>query len=200
MLDKLPTLTQLLKLLQQVPYLSSKNLYKVADYFLSADEKQVELFCQTVMTAHKKLKPCPICFSWTELGSSCLFCSSAKRNQAIVCVVETWQELLVLEKIQGYEGVYHVLGGVICPLEGIGPEDLTIESLIERVSKGEITELILATNQTPEGQATSAYIARRLKNFSVTISCLARGLPVGSSLEAMDKVTIYKALSERRPY
>jgi recombination protein RecR len=198
MLDNLPSLNQLLKTLQQVPYLASKNLYRVADFFLQASPKQIEQFCTILSQAQARIKPCPNCFSWYEAAASCLFCHSTKRNQSLVCVVETWQELLAIEKTRGYEGVYHVLGGVICPLEGISPEDLTINPLIDRVMQGTVTEIILATNQTPEGEATAAYIARRLKDSPVTISCLARGMPVGSQLEHMDKITIYKALSERR--
>jgi recombination protein RecR len=114
--------------------------------------------------------------------------------------VETWQELLAIEKTKGFLGVYHVLGGVICPLEGIGPEDLTIEALFARCSQSDQVEIILATNQTPEGEATAAYIAKKFKNRMVKISCLARGLPVGSSLETMDRLTVYKALSDRRPF
>ena len=198
MLDHLPSLNQLLKTLQQVPYLASKNLYRVADFFLQASPKQIEQLCTILSQAQVRIKPCPTCFCWYESAASCLFCHSPKRNQSIVCVVETWQELLAIEKTKGYEGVYHVLGGVICPLEGVGPEDLTINSLIARIAQGTVAEIILATNQTPEGEATAAYIARRLKDSAVTISCLARGMPVGSQLEHMDKITIYKAISERR--
>jgi recombination protein RecR len=108
--------------------------------------------------------------------------------------------LLAIEKTQGYMGVYHVLGGVISPLEGISVDDLTIEPLIERIEHKNINEVILATNQTPEGEATAAFIARKLRDKNVVVSCLARGLPVGSSLEAMDRLTVYKALSERRPF
>src|SRR5690606_16227493 len=99
-----------------------------------------------------------------------------------------------------YTGVYHVLGGVISPLDGIGPESLTIDALIDRVLDGNIIELILATNQTPEGEATAMYIARKLKHHDILISCLARGLPVGSLLEGMDRLTVFKAISERRPF
>lgn len=118
----------------------------------------------------------------------------------MVCVVETWQELLAIEQTKGYNGVYHVLGGVIYPLNGVGPEDLSIEPLIARIKRQQITEIILALSQTPEGEATASYIASKLKGISVTISCLARGLPVGSSLGMMDRVTVFKALSERRPF
>ena len=115
-------------------------------------------------------------------------------------MVETLQELLALEKTGGYIGVYHVLGGAICPLEGISPDDLYISQLINRVNNDGVKEIILAMNQTPEGEATCAYIANKLKNSPVKISCLAKGIPVGSSLEYMDRVTLYKALSDRRPF
>ena len=105
-----------------------------------------------------------------------------------------------MKKTASYEGVYHVLGGVICPLEGVGPEQLSIDALVARVDQKNITEVILATNQTPEGEATAAYIAHALKDKHVAISCLARGIPVGSTLEFMDRLTVYKALSERRPF
>ena len=130
-----------------------------------------------------------------------MFCADTRRDHTLVCVVETWQELIAIEKTEGYKGVYHVLGGAICPLEGIGPEDLSIELLAKRVGVDtRIKEIILATNQTPEGEATAAFIARKLRDNDVRVSCLARGIPVGSSLEMMDKLTVYKALSERRPF
>ncbi|MCX5922272.1 MAG: recombination mediator RecR [Candidatus Dependentiae bacterium] len=199
MIDKLPTLVQLLKNLQQVPFLASKNIYRVASHFLHMDNARAEQFCAIILEAKRKLTQCVTCFSWQEKDRDCLFCAAIKRDQRVVCVVETWQELLAIEKTGGYNGVFHVLGGVICPLEGVGPEDLTIVPLVKRVDSG-VTEIILALNQTPEGEATAAYIASKLKGMPVVISCLARGLPVGSSLDAMDRLTVYKALSERRPF
>src|SRR5438552_3847035 len=200
MLEELPTLAHLLKVLQQVPYLASKNLYRVAAHFFEMKPQQIAQFCATLQAAQERLKKCDTCFYWQEVSAACIFCSSSRRDQTIVCVVETWQEILAIEKTKGYLGVYHVLGGSISPLEGIGPEDLTINALIDRVSTGIIKEMILATNQTPEGEATATYIARKLKGILVEISCLARGLPVGSSLEGMDRLTVFKALSERRPF
>lgn len=200
MLQELPTLAHLLKVLQQVPYLASKNLYRVAAHFLEMQPQQMAQFCATLEAAQERLKKCDICFYWQEVSAACIFCSSSKRDQTTVCVVETWQEILAIEQTKGYLGVYHILGGSISPLEGIGPEDLTIDALIGRVSNGIIKEIILATNQTPEGEATATYIARKLKATAIEISCLARGLPVGSSLEGMDRLTVFKALSERRPF
>lgn len=200
MIDKIPTLAQLCKVLQQVPYLASKNLYRVATHFLVSDREKVERFCLALLEAKRNITTCSECCVWRERDKKCVFCEDPTRDHTIVCVVETWQELMAIEKTEGYRGLYHVLGGAICPLEGIGPEDLTIEALVVRVKNKQPKELILATNQTPEGEATAAFIARKLKETGVKISCLARGMPVGAVLEGLDKLTVYKALSERRPF
>jgi recombination protein RecR len=199
MIDTIPSLKHLLKSLQQVPYLASKNIYRVATHFLSMDDQKVEQFCKAILEAKNNTARCTTCFTWVEKDRNCFFCTSPKRDTTQICVVETWQELLSIEKTGGYLGVYHVLGGAISPLDGLGPEDLTIERLLKRVTE-ETKEVILAMNQTPEGEATSAYIATKFKDKAIKISCLARGVPVGSSLEFMDRLTVYKALSERRPF
>jgi len=199
MINKLPPLKQMLKQLQQVPYLASKNLYRVAVHFLDMDSQQLEQFCQSLADAKRKLEQCTLCFAWKEKIAGCLFCTDKRRDQTLVCVVECWQDLLAIEKTGGYKGVYHVLGGSICPLDGIGPEQLSVEPLVQRAS-GDVKEVILALNQTPEGGATSLYISQKLKPTAVAVSCLAQGLPVGSSLEYMDKLTVYKALSGRQPF
>ena len=200
MLHDLPTVVQLLKGLQQVPYLASKSLYRVAEHFLKMDDAKMEQFCALLLQAKQNIVPCEICFTWREKSRQCSYCASEKRDRKIVCVVESWQELLAIEQTRGYTGVYHVLGGIIYPLEGIGPDDLTIEPLLKRITEQSITEIILALSQTPEGEATSAYIASKLKGQPVAVTCLARGLPVGSSLGTMDRITVFKALSERRPF
>lgn len=199
MIQKIPPLDQLLALLQQVPYLASKNLYRVASHFLDMDEKSIKQFCHILTETKKRLKLCAICFCWQEKEEQCIFCNAPKRDKQVICVVETWHEVFAIEKTQGYGGVYHVLGGSISPLDGIGPEDLHIDALVKRIAH-ETSEIILATNQTPEGEATAAFIARKLKGTSVVVSCLARGLPVGSLLGSMDRVTVYKALAERRKF
>lgn len=199
-MEKIPSLDNLLNILQQVPYLASKNLYRVASHFLHMNQSAIEQFCAVLLSAKKNLEKCSVCCSWKEKTADCFFCTTTRKDKTVVCVVETWQGLLVIEKTGGYNGVYHVLGGVVCPLDGIGPEDLSIDLLIRRVQEQDIKEIILATNQTPEGEATAAFIASKLKNSSVKISCLARGVPVGSTLEFMDRLTVYKALSERRPF
>ena len=198
--EQVPSLQQLLKHLQQIPYLASKNMYRVAAHFLAMDPVKAEQFCRAIMEAKKNITQCIVCFTWIEKDKDCFLCTSTRRTTTVICVVETWQELLAIEKTGGYQGMYHVLGGSISPLDGLGPEDLTIDSLLERVQNNGIEEIILATNQTPEGEATAAYIATKLRMLPVKVSCLARGIPVGSSLEFMDRLTVYKALSERRPF
>lgn len=198
MIEQLPTFQHLLKILQRVPYLASKNLYRVATHFLDMSPQQIEQFCRALQLAHERLTKCETCFSWQEKGQACLFCVNAKRDHLQICVVETWQELLAIEKTGGYKGVYHVLGGVISPLDGIGPEHLSISQLVVRSATAH--EIILALNQTAEAEATASYIAHQLKASGVTLSVLAQGVPVGSSLAQIDRLTMYKALSERRPF
>lgn len=201
MIEKVPSLAKLCKQLQQVPYLASKNLYRVATFFLTEDTEKIASLCQSIMQAKQSIIPCPICCMWKEVRGGCVFCDNPKRDHSVVCVVETWNELVSIERTEGYKGTYHVLGGAISPLEGVGVQDLSIDLLLTRVDTDErIKEIILATNQTPEGETTAAFIARKLKDRVARISCLARGIPVGSSLEMMDKLTVYKALSDRRPF
>ncbi len=200
MIHKLPTLAHLCKALQQVPYLASKNLYRVATYFLLSDQKKIDAFCLALLEAKRNIIICSTCCVWREREKPCIFCDDRKRDHTLICVVETWQELMAIEKTEGYKGLYHVLGGAICPLEGIGPEDLSIDALVQRVQGSDVAEIILATNQTPEGEATAMYVARKLKETGIKVSCLARGMPVGAVLEGLDKLTVYKALSERRPF
>jgi recombination protein RecR len=199
MIERSPTLVAFLKELQRVPYLASKNLYVVAQHFLDLDEQSTQKFLLLLQDLKKKVNKCTQCWSWKEKDQGCQFCTSPKRDAQMICVVENWRDLIALEKTGGYFGMYHVLGGALCPLDGIGPDELTIKQLIARVESG-CKELIFAFNQTPEGEATASYISSKLKGKEIQITCLARGLPVGSSLEAMDRLTVYKALSERRPF
>lgn len=199
MIHQLPTLQGAVKQLQQVPFLASKNLYRVLSHFLEMDQAKLDAFCAALQAAKKKLIPCSRCYVWKESDQKCLFCDNEKRDKSTICVVESWQELLAIERTEGYKGLYHVLGGNICPLEGVGPEDLTIVPLVNRADNT-VQEIILAMNQTPEGEATSAYIVQKLAQKNIKISCLAKGVPVGSTLEFIDRLTMFKALTERRPF
>jgi recombination protein RecR len=200
MIDQLPHLAAFLKHLQQVPYVASKNLFRVAHHFLEMDAHRAEAFSNALLTLHTMLTRCSVCFAWQERSGSCLFCASSSRNRHVVCVVERWHDLYAIEKSGGYQGLYHVLGGVIHPLDGISAEDLTIAPLIERMKNGDHGEMILALNQTPEGEVTASYIAHKLKDTPITLTRLARGVPVGGSLEFTDRLTVQRALSERRPF
>lgn len=200
-MDGLPTLQQLLRQLQRVPYLASKNLYRVAQHFLSLPPEQLELFCRVLREAQVNLTRCERCCAWRERTAGCLFCDSPKRDHSVICVVETWYDLTAIERSGGYNGEYHVLGGALSPLDGIGPEDLSVEVLEARIGQEtKFREIILAMNQTPEGEATAVFVSRALRGKPVTVTCLARGMPVGSTLEFMDRLTLNKALSERRDF
>ena len=210
MLRNIPSLQKLLRQLQHIPYLASKNLYRVASHILSSEQDQVEQLCRAIMEAKEKVRPCKDCFNWVEFNSKdlvglCSICSSDRRDRTKICVVETWHDLLAIEKTDDYYGLYHILGGALSPLEGIGPDDLTVDTLVRRVRESEATEspvkeIILATNPTPEGEATASFIASKLEDTKVETSRLASGIPIGYSLEQMDRVTIHKALSGRRPF
>ncbi|MCL5436968.1 MAG: recombination mediator RecR [Candidatus Dependentiae bacterium] len=205
-MEGLRTLQQLLRQLQRVPYLASKNLYRVAQHFLSLTPEQLDLFCRALKEAQVNLVRCDRCCAWRERTSGCLFCDAPGRDHGIICVVETWYDLTAIERSGAYNGEYHVLGGALSPLDGIGPEDLSVQQLVARLDgagtqdAGKRREIILAMNQTPEGEATAAFVARALRGMEVAITCLARGMPVGSTLEFMDRLTLNKALSERRNF
>lgn len=199
MIDQIPSIKALVRQLQHIPYLASKNIYRVVNYFLLISPEKAEQFCKTVLDSKSNIAACDRCCAWKEKSSACYYCDSHTRDKTIICVVETWQELIALEKTGGYQGLYHVLGGALSPLEGIGPEDLSLKTLTARLSG--VSEVILATNQTPEGEATATFVANALKKFpALKISCLSRGIPIGSPLEFVDRVTVYKALMERRPF
>jgi len=197
-IDEVPSLKQLIAQLQRVPYLASKNVYRVAQHFLQLPDEQLKLFCQILTHAAEHVIHCPICFAWQEKNGVCAFCSSQKRNKSVICVVQAWYDILTIERAGTYNGVYHVLGGVLSPLEGIGLAQLHIAPLLKRAAQ--CTELIFALSQTPEGETTAAYIADKLKTANIKITCLAQGMPVGSSLEFVDRLTIYKALAQRREF
>lgn len=195
---ELPTFVQLIKQLQRIPYMPSKQLYRIGEHFLQMSSTEIEQFCAALLVASQRLIKCTRCFAWQEIDQACGLCDNARRDQSVICVVETWQDMLSIEKTQAYQGVYHVLGGAIYPLEGIGPDDLTIAPLLKRLESVVIKELIFANNPTPQGEATVTYIANKLKGRGIVISCLARGLPIGGMLHDIDRITVYKALAERK--
>ncbi|MBM3887024.1 recombination protein RecR [Candidatus Dependentiae bacterium] len=198
--SSLPSLQKLIRHLQKVPYLASKNVYKVASYFLASEEASIASLCQAILEAKKNIVPCQICFNWTEGSEKCSICSAVGRDQGIVCVVETWHDLMAIERTSGFNGSYHVLGAALNPLEGIGPDQLTLQALLQRLASGTVREVILGTNPTPEGEATASYLASKIHPLEISVSKFASGIPTGASLEFMDKITISKALMGRIPF
>lgn len=199
MVTNLPTFQKLARQLHKVPYLASKNIYKVAAYFLSTDKKVLEQLCATILAAKDSIHHCVKCMNWVEGGELCSICAAPGRDAGVICVVETWFDLFAIESVGDYKGIYHVLGGALSPLDGIGPEKLAIDLLISRVDDS-VREIIFATNPTPEGDATTSFICSKIDKSAITVSRLASGVPIGSALEFMDRLTIGKALVGRRPF
>lgn len=196
----LPAMRELVERLRRLPYLSTKNVYKVACHLLALPEEDVADFIQSIKSARKNINKCTICANFTQSASICSICSDQTRDRTTVCIVETWHDLNSIDRSGEFKGLFHVLGGSICPLEGIGPEELNISKLLDRAASGEIRELILATNLTPEGEVTSSFISSKLNGKSIKITRLASGIPMGSTLEFMDRVTILKAMEGRTPF
>lgn len=193
------SLQLLINALERLPGIGPKSASRLAFYFLRAPEE----VAQDLATALSELKAntalCQECFNITEAGRErCEVCESTQRDGSLVCVVEEALDVLALERTDGFQGKYHVLQGVLSPIEGIGPDDLKIKQLIARVAKGEIKEVILATNPSMEGDATALYLRQHLEPLGVKVTRLARGLPVGGDLEYADQNTLLRALSGRQ--
>ncbi|MBU4270059.1 recombination mediator RecR [Candidatus Dependentiae bacterium] len=201
MFNDLPTLQKIVRQLQRIPYLASKNVYRVALHLLQEKPNEIEQLFDSISNGKKQIHKCEICFNLVENNNKCSICSSQNRDLSVICVVENWYDLQALERAGGYNGVFHVLEGSLCPLEGVGPDDINIDALFKRINDS-TKEIIFATNLTPEGEATASFISSKVEELGLNlqISRLASGVPIGSSLEYMDRVTIYKALSGRRPF
>lgn len=197
--DKFPLLQKFIDLSRKIPYVPSKHTYRLVEFILHTEEEKIYEFVEELITLKKKITLCETCHCWKETEAECPWCSK-ERNQDILCVVETWIDAVSLEKANMFDGIYHILGGSLSPLEGITYEKLSIESLIKRINTLDLKEIIIATNQTPEGEATSYHIERVIKKTgkNIVISSLPTGIPVGTSLAYVDRVTLAKALHFRR--
>ena len=181
-----------------LPGIGRKSAQRLAFHILSLPAGEAESFANAVLEARRKVHTCPVCQNLTEGDGPCAICSSPKRDAGLVCVVADPKDVIAFERSREYNGLYHVLHGVISPMNHVGPDDLHIKSLVERVASGEIREVIMATNPDTEGEATAMYLSRLLKPFSVKVSRLAYGIPVGSHLEYADDATLMRALEGRR--
>lgn len=174
-----------------------KSAMRMAFSVLDLNEEEAEIFAQAILDAKRKIHLCPICQNLTD-REVCHVCEDLQRDRGVICVVEDAKAVLSMEKVREYRGVYHVLHGVISPVNGITPDQIKLKELLARLSDGEVREVIVATNPTVEGEATAMYISRLLKPFGIKVTRLAYGIPVGGDLEYADEVTLYRALEGRR--
>lgn len=190
-------MARLIDELKKLPGIGGKTAQRLAFHILRSSDEDAELLADSIRQVKANLHLCSICSNITDIDP-CVYCSSATRNQRLVCVVEEPTNIASIEKTRSYNGVYHVLHGALSPLHGIGPEHLRLASLEQRVDRGDVDELIIATNPTMEGEATAVYISRRLKDSAVKLTRIATGIPAGSDIEYADEVTMAKALEGRR--
>jgi len=190
-------LERLIEHLRKLPGVGQKSAQRLAFHILRGDTEEARALAQAIVEVKEKIRLCSICFNITDTDP-CLVCADADRDPAGLCVVEEPHNLVSIEKSGQFRGRYHVLHGSIAPLRGIGPDDLKIAPLLERLRDGTVKEVILATNPNVEGEATAVYLSRLLKPIGVRVTRIALGLPVGSELEYADEVTVGKALEGRR--
>ena len=190
-------LENLVEQFARLPGIGSKSAQRLAFFVLGMPEEEAREFADAIVDAKKSVTLCPVCQNLTA-GGLCSVCASAKRDESTICVVADPRDVLAIERSREYRGRYHVLHGVLSPMNHVGPDDLHIRSLLDRVAQGGITEVIMATNPDTEGEATALYIARLLKPFGVKVTRLAYGIPVGGHLEFADDATLMRALEGRR--
>lgn len=184
----------------RLPGIGKKSASRIVNHLLKADSMYVQNFSRQLGELQQKIKPCSVCGFWTET-EICPICSNPLRDKNIICVVEQPQDVQTIESAGNFTGLYHVLGGVIAPLEGIGPDQLNIASLVNRIQTGEVKEIIIATNPTFEGDATAMYLQRLLNEHSdVKVTRLATGIPVGGDLEYADKLTLARSFRGRTTF
>ena len=183
----------------KLPGIGKKTAMRMALHLLKQDEETVNRFGQAIIQLRSEVRYCMECHNLSDT-EVCGICKNPRRNHSIVCVVETVRDVMSIENTLQYQGVYHVLGGVISPMDGIGPADLNMDTLVQKVTTGAVSEVILALNATMEGDTTNFYIYRKIKNETVMVTSLARGLSVGDELEYADQVTLGRSIVNRMPF
>ena len=181
----------------KLPGIGSKTAQRLAFHVLSLPAEDAEAFANAILEARKTIRKCPVCQNLTD-QDLCPICADDRRDHSVVCVVAEPRDVIAMERAREYHGVYHVLHGVISPLNHVGPDDITVRELLSRVGQGQVREVIMATNPDTEGEATAMYISRLLRPLGVKVTRLAYGIPVGSQLEYADEVTLLRALEGRR--
>jgi recombination protein RecR len=190
-------MSRLIDELKKLPGIGAKSAQRLAFHILRSSDEDAEALTTAVRDVKANLRLCSICNNITDVDP-CVYCTSATRNQRLVCVVEEPTNIAAIEKTKHYNGVFHVLHGAISPLQGIGPEQLRIPNLVSRVESGAVDEVILATNPTVEGEATAVYLSQQLRRSGVKVTRIAMGIPVGSDIEYTDEITMLKAMEGRR--
>lgn len=193
-----PALETLVEHFAKLPGVGRKSAQRLAFHILGQSDEDAEAFAQAILNAKKSIHCCPVCQNLTEGDGPCSICSSPRRDHSLICVVADPKDVMAMERSREYGGLYHVLHGVISPMSHVGPDDLHIKSLVERVAAGGVAEVIMATNPDTEGEATALYLARLLKPFGTKVTRLAYGIPVGGHLEFADDATLMRALEGRR--
>ena len=188
---------ELIDELGQLPGVGPKSAQRIAFYILGADPDQVQRLATALTEVKARVRFCEICGNVSE-EAQCRICRDPRRDPALLCVVEEPKDVVAIERTREFRGRYHVLGGAINPIDGVGPDDLRIRELMTRLADGEVTEIIIATDPNVEGEATATYLARMLRPMGVTVSRLASGLPVGGDLEYADEITLGRAFEGRR--
>lgn len=190
-------IANLIDQLSKLPGIGKKSAQRLAFFILDMNNIEVENLAESIVNAKSEIKLCSNCCNLTDVDP-CEICRDDTRDRSMICVVENAKDIIAMEKSREYKGQYHVLHGVISPMDNIGPDDIKIRELIDRLSDDNVKEVILATNPTVEGEATSLYIAKLLKPLGVIVSRIAHGIPVGGDLEYFDEVTLSKAIENRR--
>lgn len=190
-------MTRLIDELKKLPGIGSKTAQRLAFHILRSDDNDAEALADAVRDVKASLRLCSVCNNITDVDP-CVYCTSATRNQRLICVVEEPTNIASIEKTKHFNGVYHVLHGSISPLHGVGPEQLRIANLIKRIEHGQVDEVILATNPTVEGEATATYLSGQMRRNGMKVTRIAMGIPVGSDIEYTDEITMQKALEGRR--
>ena len=190
-------LQRLLDELGRLPGIGPKSAQRIAYYLLEADAEEARRLAQAILEVKQQVHFCPVCFSYAT-RETCAVCSDSSRDRASICVVSEPRDVQAIERTGSYHGLYHVLGGVISPMDKIGPEQLHVRELLQRLADGEVKEVILATNPDVEGETTATYLSRVIRPLGVRVTRLASGLPVGGDLEYADEVTLGRAIEARR--
>ncbi|MBP7211221.1 recombination protein RecR [bacterium] len=191
------SIATLIEQFQKFPSVGPKSAQRMAFYLLKMPESEVQKFAKAVIEAKANTHACEICFNMSS-SSPCEICSSNSRDRSIICVVSETKDLIAIEKTNEYQGLYHVLQGLISPIDGIGADDIRIKELLQRLVNDEVKEIILALSPSVEGEATSLYLNKLIKPFGIKITRIAFGLPVGADLEYADEITLAKAIEARR--